>query len=97
MKKHIIIEKDGERLYKGKMQNMPVKSSAINEKSLELFNDEDPCIIHQSYCMKEFVSLLEKVFDKAGSESIQASDYKDDLAFLDLDSLENVTIRLGKK
>ncbi len=97
MKKHIIIEKDGERIYKGKMQNMPVKSEAINEKSLELFNDEDPCIIHQSYCMKEFVSVLEKLFESAKSESIQAIDYKETLDFLDIEPLDDVTIRLGKK
>ncbi len=97
MKKTIVIERNGERLYKGKMQNMPVKSEAIDEKSIELFNDEDPCIIHQSYCMKEFASHLESLFTSEGSDTLNAENFKEELAFLDVDSLDNVIIRRGKK
>lgn len=46
---------DGKVIFQGKPINMPFKLEKIKEKCIELFNDDDPCIIHQSYAVSHFV------------------------------------------
>ncbi len=92
MNKKILITQNDQKLYKGKMVNMPVKHSAIKEKSVELFDDDEPCIIHQSYCMKHFAEDLNALFDTNNTDTLDASLFAHELSFLDVESLDNVTI-----
>lgn len=94
MKKKIIIESSDGVVFKGKMMNMPIKKSSIIEKSIELFDDDDPCIIHTSYVIKHFADDLSKLFDE--KTSIQAKDYPSVLSFLDVDDLNDITISLKR-
>ncbi len=94
MNKKIIIQSDAQVLFKGKMLNMPVKKDAIKEKSIELFDDEDPCIIHQSYVMKQFAETLETLFKDANQPVIYYNEHRDTLDFLDIDTSKPVEIRL---
>lgn len=50
-------------IFRGKLLNLPFKKSIIIEKSIELFGDEDPCIIHQSYVIRILVDAFLNVFD----------------------------------
>ena len=99
MAKKILIQQDDQTLYKGKMVNMPVKMESIKEKSVELFDDEEPCIIHQSYCMKHFAETLSALFEQNGTDVIHLEDHEETLGFLDVDKTENTVIKLlgGKK
>ena len=51
---------DGKTIYRGKMIHLPFKPEAIQAKCIDLFNDSDPCIIHQSYAVSHFVEIMEK-------------------------------------
>ncbi len=38
-----------------KLNSLPLKEEKIIEKSIELFNDPEPCIIHKSYVIKKLL------------------------------------------
>jgi len=90
MKSKIIIKRNGETLYTGKILNMPVKHEAIVQKSIELFDDEDPCIIHQSFAVKQYAETLLNLLEK--HKEVQVDDFQDELFFLDINPLDKVVI-----
>jgi hypothetical protein len=70
-------------VYEGDILNIPIKNEAIISKSMELFGDDDPCIIHQSYVVKD---LLTPIIDYLeGKESFKPKDYSQ-WDFLDFES-----------
>jgi hypothetical protein len=95
MKRKIIITQNGETIFKGRIINIKIKESAIISKSIELFDDEEPCIIHQSYVYKEYANVLVDLFQKSGSKTINGIDYEEELSFLDYSDLPSIQITLG--
>ncbi len=57
-------------LFKGKLLNLPFKKAIILEKSIELFGDDDPCVIHQSYVIRLLVDEILKVWNDQGLSSL---------------------------
>ncbi len=96
MKKKIVIESNDQVIFKGKMMNMPIRKDAIIEKSIDLFDDDDPCIIHTSYVIKHFADDLIKLFETEASDVLNAEQYQTQLQFLDIDSLKNVKIKMKR-
>ncbi|TVP94727.1 MAG: hypothetical protein EA374_05810 [Acholeplasmatales bacterium] len=94
MKQKIIIEQHGKTLFKGKVMNMPIKQAYIIAKSVELFDDDDPCIIHISYVIQHFVTVLLELFEKADVTVIEAKQHAKTLDFLDVKSLDGLVITL---
>lgn len=91
MKQKIVIARGNEELFNKKIQNIPLKQEYIIKRSIELFDDEDPCIIHQSYVIKDYVDqVLELLKDTSVIEM------KDHALFqaLDFDQIEDLTITL---
>lgn len=84
MKKTITITHEGKTLFKGKPLNLPFREDAIKEKSIELFDDEDPCIIHQSHIAREFSDTVVKRFRERDTDTLALNDEPD------LQSLLNV-------
>lgn len=83
MKKTVVLKHGNDVLYEGNPLNMPFKDEAIKDKSLELFDDEDPCIIHQSHIAREFVKILQDVFENQDTGELRLRDHKDTLYFID--------------
>lgn len=73
---------DDQSLFKGKLLNLPFKKSILIEKSIELFGDDDPCVIHQSYVIRLLVDEILKVWTKEGLKSI---DYPEIFSWLDFE------------
>ena len=84
MRKTITIIQNGETVFKGKPLNMPFKEEAIKQKSIELFDDEDPCIIHQSHIAREFSDTVVKRFRKKNTDTLALKEEPDLLNFLDV-------------
>lgn len=56
------LDPEGKELNKIPIVALPFKDSVIIEKSKEMFNDEDPCIIHRTYSANAIgINLLEKI------------------------------------
>jgi len=94
MKQFIKIIKDERILYEGRISDIPIKEKYIIEKSVELFDDDDPCIIHQSYVIKEFVDQLLSVFRCTNKTEIDVKNHLEVLSFLDFMELEKLVIIL---
>jgi len=92
MKELLTIIKNDKKIYDGKILNIPIKEEAIIQKSIELFDDEDPCIIHQSYVVKEYVTELLALF--GDSKEINGITFKDQLHFIDLKDIDLLTFHL---
>lgn len=94
MKQYIIITKNDKTLYDGRISDIPLKEEYIVKKSVELFDDDDPCIIHQSYVIKEYVDHLLNVFKSLDNKKIEAKNHLEELSFLDYTELEKLVISL---
>lgn len=91
MKRKIRILKEDRTIYYGKLIELPVKEDAMIQKSIELFDDEDPCIIHQSYVQKEFADVVKFLLDH-NNNKILGKDFLEDLYFLDVSNIQDITI-----
>ncbi len=49
---------------KEKITSLPLKEEYIINKSVELFNDCEPCIIHRTFVMKKIFFEIDEYFDK---------------------------------
>ena len=88
--KVVIYNQDHQIIYEGKALDLPIKMDAIREKSVVLFNDPDPCIIHQSYAIYNFVNPLMKLLKK--NEIALMSSLDIDLSWIDLPDILTCTI-----
>jgi len=94
MKQFITIIKNEKILYEGRISDIPIKEKYIISKSVELFDDDDPCIIHQSYVIKEYVDQLLSVFKCIKKSEIEVKNHLDELSFLDFMELDKLVINL---
>ena len=94
MKQYISIFKGPKEIYMGRISDIPIKQESIINKSIALFDDDDPCIIHQSYVIKEYVDVLLGIFKSENKQSIHVRDHLSDLSFLDFTELEQLIINL---
>lgn len=83
MKEKIIIKNGESIIFKGKVLTMPVKERAIKEKSIDLFDDDDPCIIHASFVVKHYAEILLALL-KENNGAIRAKDFEEALDFLNI-------------
>ena len=92
MKQKVIIRNGEDVVYSGKLQDLPLKHEYIIQRSIELFDDDDPCIIHQSYVVKDFADKLLDVLEKTTRLSM-GDNYKL-YANLKLGNIKELTIEL---
>lgn len=69
MNPKIEVFNEEQSLFKGKLLNLPFKKSILIEKSIELFGDDDPCVIHQSYVIRLLVDEILKLWTQDGLTS----------------------------
>ena len=94
MKEQIIVKRGDYILYDGNILNLPLKDEFITALSIELFDDDDPCIIHQSYVVKELVTKLLELFEKENYKTIHAIDFKEEFAVVDFTDISSLTSQL---
>jgi hypothetical protein len=87
-----VFQKD-ESLFKGKLLNLPFKKEIILEKSIELFGDDDPCVIHQSYVIRLLVDEILKVWTDQGLSSLNHPSL---FSWLDFDQADEIRIEARK-
>lgn len=95
MKQKITITQNGERIYSGRIINIKITEAAVIQKSIDLFDDDEPCIIHQSYVYKEYANYIVELFKKTGLKTLDVKNYLEELSFLDYKDLSSLQITLG--
>jgi hypothetical protein len=97
MKEKVIIKRIDEVLYQGKILDLPIKEKNIIEKSIEIFGDEDPCVVHMSFVVKELVTEILDLFEDNNTNLLNVKDYLDQLSFINFEDLSKVTIELVRR
>ena len=98
IKRIIIKDLDGKRLYKGSLIGLHYKKEAIASKCLELFNDENPCIIHESYAIESLSEVAEQLLINEKTKRIIISEVlKEKLKDIDLEDYTGMTLELETK
>jgi hypothetical protein len=82
-KAKVKIESEGKLLFKGKLLDIPMKETAIINRSIEVFDDDDPCIIHRSFVVKQYADELERVLIKLNLPII-LSEIEAEVDYIDL-------------
>ena len=93
-KKKLKITRNEKTIFHGKFIDLPIKETYIIEKSIELFDEEDPCIIHQSYVIKEFADHLITLFKLNDTTLLLGQEIQKEIEFLDYTDIENLTFVL---
>ena len=94
LKHKVRVLKNDKELYFGKPLDLPIKDKYIIQKSIELFDDENPCIIHQSYVVKEYSDSLLELFIVNDTKTVLGKEYHKELEFLDYNDLDELTFEL---
>lgn len=97
MKEKVIVKRDEYVLYDGNILNLPLKDKYITALSIEIFDDDDPCIIHQSYVVKEMVTKLLNLFKIQGKALLKANDFKEEFDIVDFTDIFELTFELVVK
>jgi len=84
-------------LFSGKPIALPIKEKAIIQKSLELFGDAEPCIIHQSYASQKLADEFLAFFPKLPLDHLPLFDYKKKLNFIDIQDIETCFLTIEVK
>jgi len=95
MKEKVIIKRLDEVIYKGRLLNMPIKEGHIIKRSIEVFGDDEPCIIHQSFVIKEILTDLLELFKE--QDIIHGKDCVEGLSFLNFEEIESISLELVRK
>ncbi|MDX9808471.1 MAG: hypothetical protein RBS87_07960 [Acholeplasma sp.] len=56
IKKVKILDSLDKVVFKGPLSSLKFKIESIKKTSIELFNDDNPCIIHESYAIEQLAS-----------------------------------------
>jgi len=86
----LTIKRNDEVVYQGNILDMPIKSDWIIKKSIELFDDDDPCIIHKSFVIKKYVDEFLKLTDLKNQSQVKLGDYAEKLTFIALDLTDTI-------
>lgn len=95
--KIIIKGENDEVLYDGFILDIPIKESYIIDKSIEIFNDDDPCIIHRSYVVKNIVDDFLRCLEAEKGTKINLSNCDNDkISFINIPQIYKSILYLGE-
>lgn len=62
---------NGDIIYEGPLNEIPVREDYIIEKSKELYNEEEPCIIYRTHIMKSlYLAIWEQMKENQNREIV---------------------------
>lgn len=84
----IVRAENGDVLYKGAFNELPVKEDYVIEKSVELYQEEEPCIIYRTHIVKKlYLDILEQFGGKPEKgRQVDCRSFQEVLAPLALDT-----------
>ncbi|MFA9379038.1 MAG: hypothetical protein ACERKZ_20180 [Lachnotalea sp.] len=96
MNKEISISYNGQLIYIGKIENLPIKENVVIEQSILQFGDDEPCIIHRSYIIKKIlINFIEEINHHIhGNKLILSNINKDIIDKLDLELCYNAELKI---
>ncbi len=83
-------------IFQGKPTNLPIKNESIQKKSIELFDDEEPCIIHQSYAIQKLIDGFLQEFKDREVNEMKFMDIQSNFDFIDIDNIANFYLTIKR-
>lgn len=97
MKYKLIIKQNQNIVFEGNPIDLPVKKDVLIEKSIEMFDDADPCIMHQTYVVEMLIDPLISKLKKQMNQEVLIADIMSEASFIDVKPTEGQTIILRRK
>lgn len=94
MADRVKITKNGKVIYEGNILDIPIKEDAIIKKSVEVFGDDDPCIIHQSFVIKEYTNELLNLLRESPNQCLEKAALEEKINFIDFTDIDQICIEL---
>jgi len=94
--KIIITNQNKDIIFKGNPLNLPIKYLDIKKKSVELFDDEEPCIIHQSYAIQKLVDGFLNQFTGVEVNELSFNDLNESYSFIDIENIKDMYITIKR-
>jgi len=92
-----IVNPEGIVVFSGNILDLPIQNKYVVKKSIEMFDDADPCIIHKSYVIRKVVDEIKALLQVKDHQGIALKPYASQLPYLELEHLEHLTIYFGVK
>lgn len=97
MKYVISIKKNTDVIFEGHPLDLPIKQDKLIEKSIAVFDDKNPCIIHQTYVIETFVDALISKYKKQLNTDIQLSKDIQEIEFIDIENIDSCILQIRRK
>ena len=94
--KIIITNQNKDIIFKGNPLNLPIKYLDIKKKSVELFDDEEPCIIHQSYAIQKLVDGFLNQFKGVEVNELSFNELNESYSFIDIENIKDMYITIKR-
>ena len=94
--KIIITNQNKDIIFKGNPLNLPIRYLDIKKKSVELFDDEEPCIIHQSYAIQKLVDGFLNQFKGALVNELSFNELNESYSFIDIENIKDMYITIKR-
>lgn len=93
-----IKHKDGAVIYHGPMNELPIREEYMLEKSMELYQEPEPCVIYRTHIAKKlYLAMYEKLEETLKKEEYASCDELEDyFSHIMLDT-KNAVIQFQKK
>lgn len=91
----ISIKLDNKEMFYGDVFDIPIKEKIIIEKCIELFSDDNPCIIHKSFAIKKILFNTIKNINNLNKTIVDARLLGDDfINFVDIKDIDKCSVYL---
>ncbi|MBU1141823.1 MAG: hypothetical protein KKG64_04790 [Firmicutes bacterium] len=92
-----ITDANNRLVFQGKPIVLPMKDQAIADTCLELFNDPEPCIIHQSYATQKLADYFISLFPGLPITRLPLTNYSKKLSFIKIPHIEKCFLSIEVK
>ena len=92
--KIILSNQNKDIIFQGNPLNLPIRYEDIKKKSVELFDDEEPCIIHQSYAIQKLIDGFLKSLKGLDVQFVKLADLDVDYHFLNFENINDLYVTI---
>ena len=75
----MLLDVQGNPRFKGSVYSLPIREDVIRLKSIEFFNDPEPCAIHRNAVYFRLCTEVEEYMEKYGQDTISLASLPEQL------------------
>ena len=75
----VLTDAAGKTLYSGRVYGLPIRECVVIQKSIEFFNDPEPCYKHRGAVHTRLWAELEQYLEKVGCQPVEIGSLPEEL------------------